>query len=77
MNKFIKLIAEILEVDAEDISMDTNFRIDIEGWDSMKGFSTICMIEDEYGIQIDVLTFLKCKTIGDLYNKAIAGKWDR
>jgi len=69
MDKFLELMAEILEVNVEDISMDTDFREDIEDWDSMKGFSVICMIEDEYGLVIDVPTFLKCKTIGDLYNK--------
>lgn len=70
MEKFLELIAEILEVDAKDISMETNFREDIEDWDSMKGFAIICMIDDEYKIQIDVQTFMECKTIKDLYEKA-------
>jgi len=73
MDKFLEFISEILEVEAKDISMDTNFREDVEDWDSMKGFGIICMVEDEYGIQIKVPDFLNCKTIGDLYEKATAG----
>jgi acyl carrier protein len=69
MDKFLELMAEILEVEVNEISMETDFRNDIEDWDSMKGFAIICMLEDEYGIQLDVPTFLKCSTISDLYNK--------
>lgn len=71
MDKFIDLIAEILEVESSTISLNTDFRNDIEDWDSMKGFSIICMIEDEYGVQISVPDFLNCITIGDLYEKAM------
>ena len=69
MDIFLEFIAEILEVEVNEISMKTDFRNDIEDWDSMKGFAIICMLEDEYGIQLDVPTFLKCSTISDLYNK--------
>ena len=61
----------LLEVEVGEVSMDTDFRNDIEDWDSMKGFAIICMVDDEYDIQIDVPTFLKLKTVGDLFNKAI------
>jgi acyl carrier protein len=71
MERFLELVAEILEVDPESISMDTDFRNDVDGWDSMKGFSIICMIEDEYQVQIDVPSFLRCRTVGDLYAKAV------
>ncbi len=70
MERFLELIAEILEVDPESISMDTDFRNDVEGWDSLRGFAIICMIEDEYQVQIDVPSFLECRTVGDLYAKA-------
>ena len=70
MDKFLELIAEILEVDTESINLDTNFREDIDDWDSMKGFSIICMIEDEYGVTVNVPDFLQCTTVGDLYKKA-------
>lgn len=71
MEKFLEFISEILEVEFGEVSMDTDFRNDIENWDSMKGFAIICMVDDEYDIQIDVPTFLKLKTVGDIFNKAI------
>lgn len=67
MNKFIRDISEILEVDSEIVKPESNFREDFPDWDSMKGFAIICVLEDEYGIQMDVKTFLECKTLNDLY----------
>lgn len=66
MNKFIEDISEILEVDAEIVKLESNFREDFPDWDSMKGFAIICLLEDDYSVQIDVKTFLECKTLSDL-----------
>ncbi len=71
---FLINIAEVLEVDAEEINLDTDFRKDIPYWDSLKGFSLIVMIEDEYGALIEVEDFLKAKTVGDLYKYTINSK---
>lgn len=68
MDKFLELVAEIFEVEPEEITMDTVFR-ELEGFCSMVGFSLIIMMEDEYGVAVSVDEFLKCKTIGDLYQK--------
>lgn len=68
MDKFLELVAEIFEVEPEEISMSTAFR-ELEGFGSMVSFSLIIMMEDEYGVAISVDEFLKCKTIGDLYQK--------
>lgn len=68
MDKFLELVAEIFEVEPEEITMDTVFR-ELEGFCSMVGFSLIIMMEDEYGVVVSVDEFLKCKTIGDLYQK--------
>lgn len=69
METFLEKIAEILEVEPGDITMDTVFR-EITVFDSMMGFMIICMIADEYHVTITVDEFLACKTILDLYNKA-------
>ena len=68
MDKFLELVAEIFEVEPKEISMDTVFR-ELEGFGSMVVFSLIIMMEDEYGVAVSVDEFLKCKTIGDLYQK--------
>ena len=71
MEKFLELVAEIFEVEPEDITMDTVFREEIEDFSSLMGFSLIVMMEDEYGVKVSVEEFLKCKTIGDLYRKCV------
>ena len=65
--EFLEKIAEILEVERELISMATDFRLECEDWDSMKGFSIIVMLEDDYNIFVEVPDFLACRSIGDLY----------
>ena len=71
MDKFIELVAEVFEVESEDITMETVFREEIEGFSSLVGFSLIVMMEDEYGVRVPVDDFLECKTVGDLYNKCV------
>lgn len=71
MEKFLELVAEIFEVKPEDITMDTVFRDEIEDFGSMMGFSLLVMMEDEYGVNVSVEEFLKCKTVGDLYKKCV------
>lgn len=71
MEKFIELVAEVFEVEPEEITMDTVFREEIDGFCSLMGFSLIVMMEDEYDVQVSVDEFLKCKTVGDLYKKCV------
>lgn len=70
MDKFIELVAEVFEVEPEEITMDTVFR-NMTGFSSLVGFSLIVMMEDEYDVQVSVDEFLKCKTVGDLYKKCV------
>lgn len=69
MENFIELMAEILEVDRDTISLDTDFREDVDDFDSLKGFAILVMLEDEYDYQMDVDSFLECVTIANLYEK--------
>lgn len=71
MDKFIELVAEVFEMEPEEITMDTVFREEIDGFCSLVGFSLIVMMEDEYGVRVPVDEFLECKTIGDLYKKCV------
>ena len=70
MNDFIELVAEVFEVEPEELEEDTEFR-EIEGFSSLVGFSLIVMMEDEYGVKVPVEEFLECKTISDLYKKCV------
>ena len=67
MEEFVEKIAEIFEVDTKDLSLESDFRKIVDTFDSMMGFSILCMISDDYGVDISVPDFLKCKTIADLY----------
>lgn len=71
MENFIELVAEVFEVEPDDITMDTVFREEIDGFSSLMGFSLIVMMEDEYGVRVPVEEFLQCKTVGDLYKKCV------
>ena len=71
MEKFIELVAEVFEVEPEEITIDTDFREEIDGFSSLVGFSLIVMMEDEYGVRVPVDEFLQCRTVGDLYKKCV------
>ena len=71
MNEFIEFVAEIFEIEPEDVSMDMDFREEVEDFSSLMGFSLIVMMEDEYGVKVSVDEFLECKTVGDLYRKCV------
>lgn len=71
MEKFLEDMADVLEVEREDITMDTNFREDVEDWSSMMGFSILVLLEDDYDVKLSVDEFMKCETIADLYNVTV------
>ena len=72
MDDFIELVAEVFEVEPEEVSMETEFRTELPDFSSMVGFSLIVMMEDEYGVRVSVEDFLQCKTVGDLYARVSA-----
>lgn len=71
MDNFIELVADVFEVEPEDISMETVFREEIEEFSSLVGFALLVMMEDEYGVKVTVDEFLECNTVGDLYKKCV------
>ena len=71
MEQFLELVAEVFDVESNEITMDTVFRDEIDGFSSLMGFSLIVMMEDEYDVKVSVDEFLQCKTVGDLYRKCV------
>ena len=63
--KVREIIAEQLEEDKEDISMDTSITKDLEA-DSLDAVDIIMALEDEYGIEIPDETAEEFKTVGDI-----------
>ena len=71
--KLQKIIAEVLNVEAEDITLDTTFEDDL-GADSLDVFQIIMGIEQEFDIQIDTDAAEKIKTVADAVNQIKAAK---
>ena len=66
--KLAKIIAEVLNVDANEITLDTTF-VDELGADSLDVFQIIMGIEDELGITVpqEELESKNLATVGDVY----------
>lgn len=64
MNEFYEGLAEILEVEVDEISADTELE---EGaWDSLAVVSTIALIDDVYDITVHPEKLGDCKTVGEI-----------
>ena len=62
--KLKNIIAEVLNVDADEITMDTTF-VDDLGADSLDVFQIIMGIEEEFDIEIPSEEAKKIVTVGD------------
>ena len=62
--KLQEIIAEVLNVDADEITMDTTF-VDDLGADSLDVFQIIMGIEEEFDIEIANEDAEKIVTVGD------------
>ena len=66
--KLQEIIVDVLNVGAEDITMDTTF-VDDLGADSLDIFQIIMGIEEEFGIQVPTDEAQSIVTVGDAYEK--------
>lgn len=74
--KLKEVIANVLNVDTEEIRMDTTF-VDDLGADSLDVFQIIMGIEDEFDIKIPAEKAEKIATVGEaveLIKEALNGK---
>ena len=62
--KLQKIIAEVLSVDADEITVETTF-VDDLGADSLDVFQIIMGIEEEFDIEIDSEDAEKIVSVGD------------
>ena len=62
--KIKKIIAEVLSVDADEITMDTTFMDDL-GADSLDVYQIIMGIEEEFGVEIPAEDAEKITTVED------------
>lgn len=64
LEKLQKIIAEVLNVDAQEVTMDTTFVEDL-GADSLDVFQIIMGIEEEFDIEIPNEEAEKIVSVGD------------
>lgn len=62
--KLVEIIADVLNVETDEITMDTTFADDL-GADSLDIFQIIMGIEDTFAIEIDNEEAEKIVTVGD------------
>lgn len=68
INDFIKKFANIFEeTDPNCIKADTVYS-ELEEWDSVMLLSLISMVDEEYGIIVDVDEMSETRTVEDLFN---------
>ena len=65
-DKFLKFIADIMEVEPQEISMNTEYN-NFTKWDSLMMLTLIMEIESEYDVNIPMEKVEKIKKLEDLY----------
>ena len=68
LEKLQKIIAEVLNVDTEEVAMDTTF-VDDLGADSMDVFQIVMGIEEEFDIEIPAEEVEQIVSVGDAVEK--------
>jgi acyl carrier protein len=65
--EFIEIIAEAIEVEANNIKITEDFRA-YEEWDSLAMLCVIAALDENYGVVIDTAIFKEFKTLEDIYD---------
>lgn len=65
--KLQSIIADVMSVDADEITMETTFKEDL-GADSLDVFQIIMGIETEFDIEISTESAESIETVGDAVN---------
>ena len=66
-NKFLDLVAKVLELDRSKLDLMTELDSSID-WDSLSAISLISAIDDQFDTQIDDDDLINCTTLGEIFN---------
>jgi acyl carrier protein len=64
MNEFYEGMAEILELEPDEIRPDLS--LEEVSWDSLAVVSTIALVDDVYGVTLNPNALAECSTIADI-----------
>lgn len=67
LEKKLELLADILDMDAEELSPETEFAA-LDCWDSVAALSFIAMMDEEFGKEIKGAEIKRFVTIQDALN---------
>lgn len=65
--KFLETVAETMEVDVSEISMETAYK-EYEPWDSMMMMNLIMDLEEAFEVSIPIEKVSNVKTLRDLFD---------
>ena len=65
-NTFREAVARVLEV--EEVGLETDFR-QTPNWCSLFGFGLLVLLENDYGVPMNIQQFQSMRTVGDLYRE--------
>lgn len=72
IKEFIEKFAEAIELeDSSILTPETKFR-ELENWDSLTYLSVIALLDEEFGIQIEMEDFRELLTVQDVYDKSLS-----
>lgn len=74
MNEFYKGMAEILEIDDNQITSDFELNSGNAAWDSLGVVSTIALIDDLYSVTLDGNSLTNCLKISDIENLIVKAR---
>lgn len=64
MSTFYEELAEILEIDADQVTPE--LRLEDTSWDSLAVVSTIALIDEQYDQAVSADALTSCETVGDI-----------
>lgn len=64
--QFLTSIADALELDAESMTIQDDFR-NYEEWDSLTFLALLTLMNEEYSLELSIDTFNNIRTWKDLY----------
>ena len=70
-DKFLSFVADVLNVNVKEISMDSKYG-DVENWDSVMMLNLVMELEEEYGCSIPIEKIAKGISLRELYALATA-----
>lgn len=63
---FLGKMLDVLEVEDEDVTLNMDFRDEVDYFDSLMGYMMITKIEEDYGVLISVDDFIESRTLAAL-----------